>query len=56
MAQVRLRSLDDPMRMNGCAVFLVDAPDVTTEAQAVCDWVARRLGEPGCEGRVERLV
>ena len=56
VAETRLRPLGDPMRMNGCAVFLVDAPDVTIQAQAVCDWVAERLGEPGGRGRVERLA
>ena len=55
-AQARLGPLDDPMQMNGCAVVLVDAPDVTAEAQAVCDWVAARLGGAGGLGRVERLA
>ncbi len=54
-AQARLRPLDDPMRMNGCAVVLVDAPDVTAEAQTVCDWLVAHLGAPGASGRVERL-
>ena len=54
-AQARLRPLDDPMRMNGCAMVLVDAPDLDVEAQALCDWAAARLGGPGGLGRVERL-
>ncbi len=55
-AQARLRPLDDPMRMNGCAVVLVDAPDVDAEAQAVCGWVTAHLGGPGGGARVERLA
>ena len=43
-AQARLRPLDDPMRMNGCAVVLVDAPDLEAEARAVCAWVAGPSG------------
>jgi 23S rRNA (adenine2030-N6)-methyltransferase len=54
-AQARLHPLHDPMRMNGCAVVLVDAPDVSEEARAACGWVAERLGGAGGEGRVERL-
>nr|WP_174301339.1 23S rRNA (adenine(2030)-N(6))-methyltransferase RlmJ [Caulobacter sp. S45] len=56
VAQARLRPLDDPMRMNGCAVVLVDAPDVEAEARAVCGWVAAQLGGPGGGVRVERLA
>ena len=55
-AQARLRPLDDPMRMNGCAVVLVDAPDLQGEAEAVCTWAAARLGGPGGGPRVQRLV
>ncbi len=56
VTQARLRPLDDPMRMNGCAVVLVDAPDLDAEAQAVCTWAAAHLGGPGGGARVERLV
>ena len=56
VAQVRLHRLDDPMRMNGCAVVLVDAPDVMVEAREVCGWIASRLGGPGAVARVERLL
>ena len=55
-AEARLRPLDDPMRMNGCAMVLVDAPDLTREAQAVCGWAAARLGGPGAKAKVEHLV
>ena len=55
-AQARLRPLDDPMQMNGCAVVLVDAPDLDAAAQALCTWVAARLGGADGLGRVERLA
>ncbi len=55
-AQARVRPLDDPMRMNGCALVLVDAPDLEAEARAVCTWVAAHLGGPGGGARVERLA
>ena len=55
-AQVRLRPLRDPMRMNGCAVVLVDAPELAAEAEAAGGWIARHLGEPGAAVRMERLA
>ncbi len=56
VAQARLKPLDDPMRMNGCAVVLVDAPDVAAEAREACGWVASRLGAVGALARVEPLA
>ncbi len=55
VAQVRLRPLVHPLRINGCAMILIDAPDIAEQAQAVCGWVAGALGEPGGSGRVFRL-
>lgn len=55
VAEARLRSLDDPTRMNGCAMILINLPDVSAEAQAICGWTAAMLGEPGGEGRVSLL-
>jgi 23S rRNA (adenine2030-N6)-methyltransferase len=52
IAEVRLRPLSDPMRMNGCALARVGAPDVVAAAQAICGWIASRLGEAGSSGRV----
>jgi 23S rRNA (adenine2030-N6)-methyltransferase len=55
--QVRLRPLSDPMRLNGCALVLVDLPDILTEAQAAASWIATTLGEgAGGSFRVERLA
>jgi 23S rRNA (adenine2030-N6)-methyltransferase len=56
VAEARLRPLSDPMRLNGCALVVVNDPPGTEEgAFAVCDWAVRRLGEPGGEARVWRL-
>ena len=56
VAQVRLRPLHDPMRMNGCAVVLVDGPDLVAPAQSAAQWIAGRLGEADASARVERLA
>ena len=55
-AQVRLHPLDDPLRLNGCAMVLVDAPELTAEAETVCAWAAARLGGPMASAKVERLI
>jgi 23S rRNA (adenine2030-N6)-methyltransferase len=55
-AEVRLRPLDDPMRLNGCAVVVVNPPPgLSDHARAVTDWIARTLGDEGALGRVTRL-
>jgi len=55
-AQVRIKPLDNPMRMNGCALVAVNLPDVDGATGTVCAWVADRLGGPGARGLVERLA
>lgn len=55
LAEVRLRPLTNPMKMNGCAMLLVDAPDVSEAAGAVCAWTARVCGEAGARGEATRL-
>jgi 23S rRNA (adenine2030-N6)-methyltransferase len=55
IAEVRLRPLSDPMKMNGCAMVLINAPDVREEAAQICDWIAATLGEKGGRGQVFRL-
>ena len=55
VAEARLRPLTDPMRMNGCALLLLNDPGVAPALEAACGWVARELGGPGGEGRVWRL-
>jgi 23S rRNA (adenine2030-N6)-methyltransferase len=55
-AEVRLRPLHDPMRLNGCALVVVNPPPgLDDRARVVVDWIARALGEPGALGRVTRL-
>jgi len=46
-AEARVRPLTDPMKMNGCALVLVDGPDMAAEFGAICGWVAGNLGEAG---------
>ena len=55
--EARLRPLDDPMRMNGCALVAINPPaEREGGARAACDWVVRACGGPGGEARVWRLV
>jgi 23S rRNA (adenine2030-N6)-methyltransferase len=47
-----MRPLIDPMKMNGCALVLANAPkDLAEPIDAICRWTAETLGEAG-EGRV----
>ena len=55
VAETRMRPLTDPLKMNGCALVLLGAPDGMAEPlQAICGWTARTLGEAG-HGRVYNL-
>ena len=52
MAEARLRPLANPMKMNGCALVVVNPPPaLEAAAREVCGWVVEALGEPG--GRAE---
>ncbi len=55
VAQVRLRPMSDPMRMNGCAMVLIGAPDVSADASAICTWVAAACGDERGSGGVFSL-
>jgi 23S rRNA (adenine2030-N6)-methyltransferase len=56
VAEARLRPLSDPLRMNGCAmVVLNDPPGLDEDARAICGWATSVLGETGGETRVWRL-
>ena len=56
VAEVRLRPLTNPMKMNGCAMVVVNPPVGTDEAAAeICGWVAGTLGEAGQKSEVWRL-
>jgi 23S rRNA (adenine2030-N6)-methyltransferase len=48
VAEVRMRPLTDPLKMNGCALVLLGAPDgMAAPLEAICGWTARTLGESG---------
>ena len=56
VAELRLRPLTDPMKMNGCAMVMIGAPtSVDAAAVQAGDWLAARLGEPGGRSRVWRI-
>jgi len=55
VAELRLRPLTDPMKMNGCAMVIIGAPaGVDDAATQAGDWIAARLGEAGGRSRVWR--
>ena len=46
VSEARLRPLDDPMRMNGCAIVMInDPPGAEQDAGGACGWVVDALGE-----------
>jgi len=52
VAEARLRPLANPMKMNGCAMVVLNPPPGAEEAaREICDWVVRTLGDDG--GRAE---
>lgn len=56
VAEARLRPLHDPMKMNGCALVVLNPPEgLQVLAQAVCAEVVAALGDPGGQARVWRL-
>lgn len=53
VAEARLRPLTDPMRMNGCAVVVLNAPPgAEGAAREICGWVAATLGGEGAKAEV----
>lgn len=56
VAEARLRPLTDPMKMNGCAMVVLNPPAGADEAaREICGWVAATLGEAGAKAEVWRL-
>ena len=52
VAEVRMRPLTDPLKMNGCALVVLGAPaGMAKPLQAICAWTGSTLGQAG-EGRV----
>lgn len=55
VAEARLRPLTDPMRMNGCAMVVLNPPAGTDAAASeICGWVADMLGDAGAKAEVWR--
>ncbi|WP_337189247.1 23S rRNA (adenine(2030)-N(6))-methyltransferase RlmJ [Phenylobacterium sp.] len=54
VAEARVRPLDDPMKMNGCALVMMGGPDFSAAFAAICGWVAHALGAGGA-ARTYRL-
>jgi 23S rRNA (adenine2030-N6)-methyltransferase len=53
VAEVRLRALSDPTKMNGCAVAVINPPaNVKVAALEVSNWIARVLGEADARASV----
>lgn len=56
VAEARLRPLTNPMKMNGCAMVVVNPPAGSDEAATeICGWVASSLGEDGGRAEVWRV-
>jgi len=48
IAETRIRPLNDPMKMNGCALAVIGAPpDFDATLSSICGWVADGLGKDG---------
>ena len=55
VAEARLRPLTNPMKMNGCAMVVVNPPiGADAAATEICGWVAGTLGEAGAKAEVWR--
>jgi len=53
VAEARLRPLTNPMKMNGCALVVLNPPaGAEAAAGEVCGWVTERLGEVGARAEV----
>ena len=53
VAEARLRPLANPMKMNGCAMVVLNPPPGTdAAAREICGWVAARLGEAAARAEV----
>jgi 23S rRNA (adenine2030-N6)-methyltransferase len=56
IAETRLRPPMNPMKMNGCAMIVLnDPPGLEAEAGAASAWVAGTLGEAGASARLRRF-
>jgi 23S rRNA (adenine2030-N6)-methyltransferase len=56
VVEARLRGLDNPLRLNGCALVVINDPPGTEQlAREACRWVVGALGEESGSARVWRL-
>ncbi len=56
IAELRLRSLVDPMAMNGCALIILNPPTgLEAELEVICRWSAQNLGDSGAQSSVWAL-
>ncbi len=56
IAETRLRPLFDPMKMNGCAMVMVNPPvGLQAPLEQAAAWIATTLGGPGAASRVWTL-
>lgn len=56
VAEARLRPLTNPMKMNGCAMVVVNPPDgADAAATEICAWVAGVLGDEKAKAEVWRV-
>ncbi|MGV3577499.1 23S rRNA (adenine(2030)-N(6))-methyltransferase RlmJ [Brevundimonas sp.] len=56
VAEARLRPLTNPMKMNGCAMVVVNPPEgADAAATEICGWVAGVLGDEGAKAEVWRV-
>ncbi|CAN7382559.1 23S rRNA (adenine(2030)-N(6))-methyltransferase RlmJ [Brevundimonas sp. LjRoot202] len=53
VAEARMRPMSNPMKMNGCAVVVLNPPaGAEAAASEICGWVADRLGDAGARAEV----
>lgn len=53
VAEARLRSLGNPLKMNGCAMIFINAPnDLSSSLEPVLQWVVQRAGEGGAQAKL----
>jgi len=53
VAEARLKALDDPMTLNGCALAIVNPPaGLAAPLEDICRWTGQTLGRGSGEGRL----
>jgi 23S rRNA (adenine2030-N6)-methyltransferase len=56
VVETRLRPLTDPMKMNGCAMIVVNSPaDLAARSRLMAEWICSALGETGSAARMSLL-